>query len=86
MANGGRASGAGPGRETEGPGIALNNPRPLSSLRASPSARRAPAAHWQVPSLKEAMRVCQLKVPLAATYSLVYHIVQSSTGSTLMVA
>ena len=39
----------------------------------------------QVPSLNEAMRVCQLKVPLTERYSLVYHMVQSSLGSTLNV-
>jgi hypothetical protein len=34
--------------------------------------------------LKDAMRVCQLNVPLAARYSCVYQNVQSSTGSTVM--
>lgn len=38
----------------------------------------------QVLNLKLAMVVLQLKDPLAFRYSVVYHIVQSSTGSTLM--
>jgi len=42
------------------------------------------AAYWQVGNLKLAMRVLQLKVPLALRYSLVYQKVQSSTGSTVM--
>jgi hypothetical protein len=35
-------------------------------------------------SWKEPIRVCQLKLPLAAMYSSVYQKVQSSEGSTLM--
>ena len=42
--------------------------------------------YWQPCSLKELMRVCQLKVPLVAMYWVVNHMVQSSMGSTLMVA
>src|SRR6266568_5851750 len=37
----------------------------------------------QVLNLKEAIRVRQLKVPLAGIYSVVYQSVQSSTGSTV---
>lgn len=40
--------------------------------------------YWQLLSLIVPMRVCQLKVPFAARYSLVYQNVQSSTGSTVM--
>lgn len=35
-------------------------------------------------NLKFAMRVLQLNVPLVLRYSVVYHMVQSSVGSTLM--
>lgn len=35
-------------------------------------------------NVKFAMRVLQLNVPLAFRYSVVYHIVQSSTGSILI--
>ena len=35
-------------------------------------------------NLNDPMRVCQLKLPLAARYSLVYQKVQSSDGSMLM--
>ncbi len=38
----------------------------------------------QLGNLNEPMRVCQLKLPFAATYSSVYQKVQSSAGSTLM--
>lgn len=42
------------------------------------------AGYWQPGNLKEAIRVLQLKEPLAFKYSLVYQKVQSSTGSTVM--
>jgi hypothetical protein len=38
----------------------------------------------QLLNLKLAMRVFQLKLPFAGRYSVVYHNVQSSTGSTLI--
>jgi len=38
----------------------------------------------QVENLKFAIRVFQLKLPFAGRYSVVYHKVQSSTGSTLI--
>ena len=41
-------------------------------------------SYWQVPNLKLLMCVAHLKSPLAGMYWFVYHIVQSSVGSTLM--
>jgi hypothetical protein len=46
-------------------------------------AEAARSHYWQVENLKLATRVLQLKVPLVFRYSVVYHTVQSSTGSTL---
>jgi hypothetical protein len=40
--------------------------------------------HWQPGYLNEAMRVLQLKLPLAFKYSVVYQKEQSSTGSTVI--
>lgn len=44
------------------------------------------AGYWQVPSLKWLMWVLQMKSPLVLSHSVVYQMVQSSTGSTLAVA
>ena len=52
-------------------------PRPWSRHRNHP-------AYWQEENLNEYRRVAQSSVPLAAMYSPVYHIVQSSVGSRLM--
>jgi hypothetical protein len=51
---------------------------PLLSLTGSSS------PHWQPGNLNDAMRVLQLKLPLAFKYSVVYQKVQSSTGSTVI--
>ena len=41
--------------------------------------------YWQVANFIDAIRVCQLKLPLFAMYSWVYQKVESSDGSTFIV-
>jgi len=40
--------------------------------------------YWQLFSLNDPIRVCQLKVPFVVRYSFVYQNVQSSAGSTVI--
>jgi len=53
-------------------------------LGAAEREKSGAGAPPQEVNLNDPIRVCQLKLPLAAKYSLVYQKVQSSAGSMLM--